>query len=158
VHLHPRVLPLAVALAQRHGIPAIRTTAEFRPRGLRRLLPRTWGMKARIRQWLLATVARRWARKARPAVREAGLATTDWFFGVRATGGISADLLIHLLRHAPQGTGELMVHPGLAGPDDERHGRLKESRPLELAALCDPRVRRTAEELGWVFATYRDIS
>jgi predicted glycoside hydrolase/deacetylase ChbG (UPF0249 family) len=90
-------------------------------------------------------------------VRRAGLATTDWFFGVRATGGISAEVILALLHHAPEGTGELMVHPGLADASPDRPSRLNQSRPRELEALLDGRVRRTAEELGWTWATYKDL-
>ena len=155
VHLAPALLATVVDLARRHGIRAMRTTAEVRLPNLGRFLPR--GLWAGMRQWALERIARRWAAAAKYAVREAGLRTTDWFFGVRATGAISADLVVHLLRHAPDGTGELMVHPGLADPSPPRQSRLGESRPRELAALCDERVRRAAEEYGWTWTTYKDL-
>ena len=157
VHLMPPLLPHVVEMARRHGIPAVRTTVEFRPAGLSRFLPEGWGVSSRMRQVLLRTVAVRWGRRARRAVREAGLATTDWFFGVRATGAISAPLLEHMLRTAPEGTGELMVHPGLAKETGNRPTRLSDSRPRELEALCDPRVRRAADAAGWTWATYKDL-
>jgi len=158
VHLMPPLLPGVVEVARRQGIRAIRTTVEVRLPGLGRLLPTGWSTRDRLRQLLLRKIATRWGTRARPRVLEAGLATTDWFFGVRATGGISAALVEHLLRHAPEGTGELMVHPGL--PDTRRGGRptrLAESRPRELEALCDPRVRQAAGAGGWAWATYKDL-
>jgi predicted glycoside hydrolase/deacetylase ChbG (UPF0249 family) len=163
VHLCPALLPAVIVLARRHGIRAIRTTAEVRLPGQTQLLPREWTMRDHLRQWAHARVARRWGLRAQAAVRQAGLATSDWFYGVRATGGVSADLLGHLLRHAPQGTGELMIHPGL--PESEAAGqgevarptRLAASRPLELAAACEARVRRAAAELGWTWANYKDL-
>jgi len=157
VHLCPPLLPAVIAVARRQGIRAIRTTAEVRLPGLARLLPREWTARDHLRQWTYARVARRWGRRAREAVRQAGLATTDWFFGIRATGGVSADLIERLLRQAPEGTGELMVHPGLAEEKAERPTRLAASRPQELAAVCDARVRRAAEELGWTWADYKDL-
>jgi hopanoid biosynthesis associated protein HpnK len=157
VHLVPALLPLAMALAQRHGIRAIRTTAEVRLPGLGRLLPRTWGARDRLRQWLLARVGQCWGRRAQPAVREAGLATTDWFFGLRATGGVSAEMIERLLARAPDGTGELMVHPGLAEAAPARPTRLADSRPRELAALCDQRARRALVAGGWTLTTYKDL-
>ncbi|MBE3070407.1 MAG: ChbG/HpnK family deacetylase [Planctomycetes bacterium] len=157
VHLMPPLAGRVAAMAARHGIRAMRTTVEFRPRGLGRLLPAGWGVGGRLRQVLLRTVAVRWGRRARRAVREAGLATTDWFFGVRATGGISAPLLEHVLRQAPEGTGELMVHPGLAEDTGDRPTRLADSRPRELEALCDPRVRQAAAAAGCTWATYKDL-
>jgi predicted glycoside hydrolase/deacetylase ChbG (UPF0249 family) len=85
------------------------------------------------------------------------MATTDWFFGIRATGGISAELVEYVLRSAPEGTGELMVHPGEAEESPERPTRLAKSRPAELAALCDARSRRAAEENGWTLIHYGDL-
>jgi len=157
VHLMPVLLPIAVELALRYDIPAIRTTAEIKLAGLARLLPREWTWQDRLRQRLLAWMGRRWGRHAQQRVREAGLATTDWFFGVRATGGISPDVLLQLLRHAPEGTGELMVHPGLAETQPGRPTRLARSRPLELAALCDGRIREATREMGWTLVNFKDL-
>ena len=157
VHVHPAILPLVVDLARRHGVRAVRTTAEIRLPHLYHLLPDEWGVKQHVRQWLAGRLAARWGTAARQAVRRAGLATTDWFFGVRATGGVSAWLFLYLLQYAPDGTGELMVHPGLRDADDRRPTRLAESRPNELAAVCDPQVRAAAEAHGWTWATYGDL-
>jgi hopanoid biosynthesis associated protein HpnK len=157
VHVCPALLPTVIELARSHGIRAIRTTAELHVAGVGRLLPSRWSARERLRQWAYAAAVRRWGVAARRAVREAGFLTTDWFFGVRTTGGMSADLLEHLLHVAPQGLGEIMVHPGLK---DEATGwptRLGEARPAELAALCDPRVRRAVEREGWALVSYREL-
>lgn len=157
VHLAPALLPIAIELAKKHGIPAIRTTAEWRPAGIAKMLPSRWGAKDRLRQMILAWVGRRWGIAGRRAVRNAGLATTDWFFGLRATGGISAELIEYMLRNAPEGTGELMVHPGEAEASPARPTRLGASRPEELAAMCDARARRAAEENGWTLIHYEGL-
>lgn len=156
VHMYPALVPTVIELARSHGIRAIRTTAELPVAGLGRFLPRRWRARDRLRQWLYARAVHRWGVAAREAVREAGLCTTDWFFGVRATGGMSAALLEHLLRIAPGGLGEIMVHPGLK---DEAIGwptRLAETRPAELEALCDPRVRQAVEREGWELVSYKE--
>ena len=157
VHLAPGLLPITIALAKKHGIPAIRTTAEWRPAGIAKMLPHEWGVKDRLRQMILARVGRRWGVAGRRDVRNAGLATTDWFFGLRATGGISAELIEYVLRCAPEGTGELMVHPGEAEASPARPTRLAGSRPAELAALCEERTRRAAEENGWTLINYEGL-
>jgi chitin disaccharide deacetylase len=158
VHLYPRLLPVVIGLARKHGLRAIRTTPEVRVAGLSRHLPADWGMKDRFRQWLNAVVLRRWGLDGQRRVRQAGLVTTDWFFGVRVTGGVSPEVLELMLQMAPDGTGELMTHPGLPEASPERPTRLGDSRPRELAALCDERVRRAAEESGWTWATYKDLA
>jgi len=157
VHEIPSLLGRVIALARQYGIRAIRSTVELQPSDLGPFAPSEWGMIGQARQFVLKKIARRWGRQARRAIRRSGLATTDWLFGVWATGGISADLVVHLLRHAPEGTGELMVHPGLADASPPRASRLDASRPRELEALCDGRVRRAAAELGWTWATYKDL-
>jgi predicted glycoside hydrolase/deacetylase ChbG (UPF0249 family) len=157
VHLYPRLLPVVIGLARKHGLRAMRTTPEFRPSGLAKFLPAEWGLAERFRQSINTIVLRRWGLAAQDEVRRAGLVTTDWFFGVRATGGISPELLEHFLRSAPEGTGELMTHPGLPEPAPARPTRLGESRPRELAALCDARVRRAAADGGWTWASFKDL-
>jgi hopanoid biosynthesis associated protein HpnK len=158
VHLHPAVLDVVLELAVRHGVRAVRVAEEMRLSGMAPLLPKSWGAKARTRQWLLARVSMRWGKRARRRVKAAGLATTDWFFGVRATGGVSAELLCEFLRRAPEGTGELMVHPGFREKDPQRRTRLVDSRQDELAAVCDPRVREAVKQHGWKLITYGEIS
>jgi chitin disaccharide deacetylase len=158
VHMYPYLTSAVFRLAKKHGVRAVRTTPEFKPAGLARLLPAEWGMKDRVRQWINAVTLRRWGRSAQAGARKAGLATTDWFFGVRVTGGVSAEVIELMLRTAPEGTGELMTHPGMAEPSPARLTRLGTSRPRELAALCDERVRRAVADRGWTLATYRDLS
>jgi hopanoid biosynthesis associated protein HpnK len=157
VHEHPAILPLTIAAAKRHGVRAIRTTVELRLRDLSRRLPPEWGVGLRLAQRLRGRTARRWGVRAQRTVRREGLATTDWFFGVRATGGLSADLLKRLLGTAPDGTGELMVHPGLAEAAGGPPSRLTKSRPRELKILCDPRLRRAALALGWGLTTFAEV-
>lgn len=157
VHLHPALLPIVITAARRNHIQAVRTTAEVRLPHLSRFLPEEWGTGHRMCQWVLGRVARRWGHQAQRAVRDAGLVTTDWFFGVEATGAISAPLLQHLLGFAPEGTGEVMVHPGLAADGREPPTRLRVSRARDLEALCDPKVRLAAEAHNWTWATYEDL-
>ena len=158
VHLHPALLPEVIALARRHGVRAVRTTVETDFPNLGRLLPKQWGTRERVAQWVRARMARRWGRAAQRAVRQAGLITTDWFFGVRATGGLSGPLLCHLMRHAPGGTGEVMAHPGLSEDRGARTTRLAESRPRELEAVEDPAVRAAAEARGWRLVTFEELT
>jgi hopanoid biosynthesis associated protein HpnK len=157
VHLYPALLPVALELARRHGVRAIRTTAELRVAGLERLLPAEGSVKERLRQWVQEQVARRWGRAAQRAARAAGLATTDWFFGIRATGAMTAGVLGRALAAAPQGTGEIMVHPGLAEAPDGRPTRLGASRPKELAALGDGRLRAAAAAGGVTWISYKEL-
>lgn len=157
VHLYPALLPVAIEVARRHGVKAIRTTAEIRVAGLKQFLPAEWSMKDRLRQWVQERIARRWGRAAQRATRAAGLVTTDWFFGIRATGAVTAEMVERVLAAAPEGTGEIMVHPGLAEAPGGRPTRLGESRPKELAAIVDGRVRVAAAAGGVTWISYKDL-
>lgn len=64
---------------------------------------------------------------------------------------ISADNLIRLIRAVDPGVTEISCHParraeGVGGYDKER--------PLELMALCDPRVRMTVDDAGVRLASF----
>jgi predicted glycoside hydrolase/deacetylase ChbG (UPF0249 family) len=158
VHMHPAILPVVIALALRHGVRAIRTTAEIELPDVAKFLPADWGLPARLAQGVRTAVARRWGLAAKAAVARAGLATTDWFFGVRATGGVSAPLIQHLLQHGPDGTGELMVHPGLLDSNPGRSTRLNQSRPRELEAVMEPTLPAAAQTSGWKLVTFEELS
>jgi hypothetical protein len=73
----------------------------------------------------------------RRIVAEAGFTTTDGALGVLATGTLDAATVLSLLMHAPEGTWELVTHPGY---NDEElalvRTRLRQSRETEREALA----------------------
>ena len=84
--------------------------------------------------------------------------TTDYFAGFRITGQYDAAELAALIRHLPDGSTELMCHPGYC--TDELRGartRLKDSRAEELSALTSPLVREAIEEMGVRVVSYREL-
>jgi len=75
-----------------------------------------------------------------------GCRTVDHFAGFQLTGRLGAAELVALAGELPEGSTELMCHPGHLG-DALRHAptRLKESRERELQALTAPEVREALE-------------
>jgi hypothetical protein len=73
----------------------------------------------------------------RRIVAESGFTTTDGALGVLATGTLDAATVRSLLTHAPEGTWELVTHPGY---NDEElalaRTRLRQSRETERVALA----------------------
>lgn len=65
--------------------------------------------------------------------------------GVTWPEGIGVDSLCRLLRELPAGTTELGCHPGLGDDTGSAYGG---ERALEVATLCDPRVRATLRAEG----------
>jgi len=81
--------------------------------------------------------------------------TTDHFAGFQITGRFRTAELVALIRALPEGSTELMCHPGRATGELRRaRTRLKESREQELAALIAPETRRALEEAGVELVNY----
>jgi hopanoid biosynthesis associated protein HpnK len=73
--------------------------------------------------------------------------TPDFFFGVARTGFWTKEWLIDLIERLPEGSSELMCHPGY--DDDELSHvktRLRQSRVNELRLLADPDVMAKLKE------------
>jgi len=81
------------------------------------------------------------------------------FYGQTPTGdalhdAISVDRLIAILAELRPGVTELGCHPGEGDHVDTTYAG---ERDLELAALCDPRVRRAIESEGIVLCSFADV-
>lgn len=81
---------------------------------------------------------------------------TDHFAGFALTGYLDEAKLLALIPELPDGTVELMCHPGFCR--EELRGsrtRLKESREIELQALTSPVVRAALEAREVRLTNYR---
>lgn len=84
--------------------------------------------------------------------------TTDHFAGFQITGRFRTAELVQLVRALPEGSTELMCHPGRC--TDELRGartRLKESRERELEALVAAETRQALAECGVELVNYRKL-
>lgn len=95
----------------------------------------------------LRSILRERGRRLGVPVREqtAGIRYLGGFYGQGGNGvawpqGISVESLCRLLRELADGTTELGCHPGL---DDDSGSAYAGERAVEVATLCDPRVRDT---------------
>jgi hopanoid biosynthesis associated protein HpnK len=142
VHMLPGLFRLAVKLAKRHHIGAIRVSHEAS--ALRENLAAGRGQRDSVvfRQGVQARGLKLLARDARALAERNGIATSDRFCGIGQTGELTREGLARLLARLPEGTTELMCHPGYADEDLLRtKTRLQASRASELAILTDPYVR-----------------
>jgi predicted glycoside hydrolase/deacetylase ChbG (UPF0249 family) len=73
----------------------------------------------------------------RDIIRESGIATPDHFSMQFYNMQASVETLIELVENTPNGTLEIMCHPGYA--DDNCPSSYNEERARELVALTDPR-------------------
>lgn len=128
-HMFQGVLKPLLRAAQGLQIPAIRNP--FEP---------NWSLAATHRAPLLRRTQVHLLSRLRPTflrlVAESGLHTTDGAIGVLATGTLDREAIASLLRTLPDGTSELVTHPGYNDSDLARAGtRLLASRTIEMEAL-----------------------
>ena len=84
-----------------------------------------------------------------------GCRTTDHFAGFQITGRLRTAELVQLLELVPEGTTELMCHPGRCGAAlRQAPTRLKESREEELEALMAGETRAALERNGIELVNY----
>jgi predicted glycoside hydrolase/deacetylase ChbG (UPF0249 family) len=154
-HLFPQVLRPLLRAAAGCGVRAIRNP--FGPRfPLRssRLLarPNLWTRYAEV------NVLRRFAGKFREAVDREGFIAPNGTLGIEVTGTLDETLFRALAESMPEGTWELVCHPGYNDADLERAAtRLRESRETELHVLTLPAAHEALAKEGVELISYRDF-
>ena len=149
VHMLPGLFEIALRLAKRHNIGAIRVSLEAS--SLRAAL--SAGNKQRtgvvLKQGVQARGLKLLSRDAREQAERAGIATADYFCGIAQTGELTLEGVTQLLKNLPEGTTELMCHPGY--PDaalQKTATRLQDSRQTELAILTNMEIRNLVASQG----------
>ena len=145
IHHWPPLADIAIDLARRYGIAALRCAHEVTPAGM---------PAPGLRYRGLVALAGRMRRK----ISRVDLRTTDWFFGLAATGQMSVAAWLKLLAALPPGTGEIMVHPGDPRGLNATDTRLLAERQWELDALCDPAVRAAVKQSGAELTHYGQLT
>ncbi|MSO19140.1 MAG: ChbG/HpnK family deacetylase [Acidobacteria bacterium] len=151
--LHPTVAAAVARTALRYGIGWLRRPFEnVSP-------PAQFGNGTRR---ILAAVLRMLAGSFDRAVSDMratnGLRCPDHFSGFVLTGALTIHSLHATLVRLPEGTTELICHPGYA--DAALAGSptiLQAERQRELEALCDPAVHDTLREYGIQLVSYREL-
>jgi hopanoid biosynthesis associated protein HpnK len=129
VHMFPAVLRPVLRAARAAGIRAVRNP--FEP---------AWSRCATHKAPWLRRIEVCLLRLLEPAFRrivsEEGFTTTDGTIGMLATGTLDSTTVSSLLRSMPEGTWELVTHPGYNDSDLARiRTRLLASRETELEAI-----------------------
>lgn len=159
-HKHVQMLPglfeIALKLAKKHGIRAIRVAHEESK--LRTALSAGGQQKTGVvlKQGVQARGLKLLARDAREMAERAGIATADYFCGIAQTGVLTQAGVVSLLKSLPDGTTELMCHPGYVDEKLRKSStRLQDSRQTELAILTDPAVRKLVATRGIRLINYK---
>lgn len=149
VHMLPGLFEVALRLARKHGIGAIRIALEESK--LRAVLSagQEQSTKVLLMQGVQARGLKLLARDAREMAERAGIAASDYFCGIAQTGVMTREGMERLLEALPEGTTEFMCHPGYLDEELRQSAtRLKESRQQELEILTDPGIRKLVATKG----------
>ncbi len=142
-HMFPAVLRPVLRAARAAGIRAVRNP--FEPAWSRRATPRD-SLLRRAQVSLLHRLEPTFRR----IVAEEGFTTTNGSIGVLATGSLDAANIAALLENMPDGSWELVTHPGYndSGLDQVRT-RLRASREIERQALAALQPRQGVELVSY---------
>ncbi len=154
-HMFPHVLRPILRAAKACGVRAVRNP--FEP----------------VHAWPFATVLGTpalWLRSAgvfcfqmftaefRRAIKEEGIASTDGTVGIAATGKLDQAMLLRILAALPEGTWELVCHPGYSDSDLRAAGtRLTASREVELSALTSAETKQALVRQKIELISYADL-
>jgi predicted glycoside hydrolase/deacetylase ChbG (UPF0249 family) len=138
-HMFPAVLRPVLRAARAAGIRRVRNP--FEPPWSIRATP-----LAPFTRRLEVNLLRRLRRRFKRIVAEEGFTTTDGALGVLATGTLDETTVASLLRDLPEGTWELVTHPGyndadLAGANTRLLASRETERRVLEALLPEPGVK-----------------
>ena len=155
VHLLPPIFEVVLKLAREFGILCVRCPIEPARSALGPLRSGRRGWPRMAKQYFLGRALSSLAGWQAEKVSEAGLHRPDHFYGLSQTGFLDRELLELMVLEVPDGTTEIMCHPGYVDEALLRtRTRLRAQRETELQALTDPHVRQLVTEQGINLISY----
>jgi hopanoid biosynthesis associated protein HpnK len=150
LHLVPGLFRVALRIARANGILAMRFPRV--PTVLRR------AEKGTVRRSLEFLPLRLMEQSNLPHLNSSGIRTPDRFFGFHSAGHLDQKALRSVLFGVPQGTSELVCHPGHGEPDTSPIAGWDYEWREELEALTSPESRRIIESQGIELTTFSDMA
>lgn len=156
VHMLPLVRDAVLRAARLCGVGAVRNPfAPLRSLAFAHLVrrPRLWTRYTGVK------LLRGLADSFRDAAEREAMATTDGNFGVVVTGALDEELFRAIVGGIPEGTWELVCHPGYNDGDLDRiRTRLRASREVELRVLTSEMARAVLKENKIELITYKELA
>jgi len=151
-HIFPRVLESLVRAAKNCGIRAIRNP--FGPLGMMQVVDRP----ALWMRWFKVAALQGLAEKFRAVVKSAGMVMADGTVGIVSTGALDERLFRLIIERLPEGTWELVCHPGYNDADLRGiRTRLRDSRERELRILTAGATRDLLARSDVELISYREL-
>ncbi|NOS66897.1 MAG: ChbG/HpnK family deacetylase [Candidatus Peribacteraceae bacterium] len=146
-HTHPFIVPLLIPILQRYGIRFVRIQEDLLP---------PFGFQIPEERVAVLQKKSAEAASARGFFASEGIGSTDHFRGLALAGNASAKNLRHIVTRLPEGTTELMVHPGSMTPIGTPFD-LDPQRQTELQMLTNPDVPVLLKERKIELISYADL-
>ncbi|MBZ5722531.1 MAG: ChbG/HpnK family deacetylase [Acidobacteriia bacterium] len=152
-HLFSQVLQPLLRAAKACGVRAVRNPFEPVRLSLLAARPSLW------KRWLEVRTLHALAGNFQRALGATGILASDGSIGIAATGSLDESLFRTLVDELPEGTWELVCHPGYNDAELQTlHTRLRQSRADELRLLTSAVTRARLAENGIQLISYRDLS
>lgn len=154
-HMFPHILRPLVRAAKACGVRAVRNPFEPMrcwPAGMVFGSPGLWLRSAGVMTFQM------FAAEFRRLMKEEGMVSTDGTVGIAVTGLLNPKKLLQILEALPDGTWELVCHPGYSDSDLQAAGtRLTQSREIELSALTSADTRKALADHQIELISYADL-
>ena len=154
-HMFPHILRPLLRAANACGIRAVRNPFEplrCWPIGMVLGSPGLWPRSAFVMAFQM------FAAEFRRALKDEGMVSTDGTVGIAVTGMLNQQKLLRILKALPDGTWELVCHPGYSDSDLKAAGtQLTKSREIELTALTSTEVREVVARQKIELISYADL-
>jgi hopanoid biosynthesis associated protein HpnK len=152
-HIFPQVLRPLLRAARACGVPAVRNPFGPVRFSILAKYPSLWKRYSQV------TILNQLGGGFRNSVADAGMLTTHGTVGIVATGAMDHYLFGNIIDSLPEGTWELVCHPGYNDADLANiRTRLRESRAQELRVLTSPEASEILGRSGVQLISYRDLA
>jgi chitin disaccharide deacetylase len=154
-HIFPEILAAMLRAAKICGVRAIRSP--FVP--MKAIMAQQFaGKRILMKRYGQVRVLNMFAPAFRRQLERSGLRAPDGVIGVIETGVLDSVLLRQALTSLPEGTWELVSHPGYADADlRAAHTRLVESRERERSLLTSPELKEFLQQQDIRVIGYREF-
>jgi chitin disaccharide deacetylase len=154
-HIFPEILNAMLRAARICGVKAIRSP--FVP--MKAIMAQHFaGKRTLLKRYGQVRILNTFAGNFRRQTQRAGIVSPDGVIGVIETGVLDGTLLRQALTSLPEGTWELVCHPGYVDADlRAAHTRLLEARERERSLLTSPELKEFLQKQKIGVIGYREF-
>ena len=158
VHVLPPVSEIVIRLAREFSVPAVRCPVEKNVNAIWPVQSDGQSPIASFKQCLVSRAVSGLAKHLRRKLAQAALLSPARFCGISDTGFLNESAIRRILANLPQGTTELMCHPGYCDVDLEKTGtRLLKRREIEIHGLTAASVKDFVASMGIQLRNFKDF-